>query len=46
VSLRPKIYDEFAIVHRRDAELSRATREVVALAVARMKGVGAAVRPG
>ena len=46
VPLRPMIYDEFAIVHRRDAELSRATREVVALAVARMKSIGAAVHPG
>jgi DNA-binding transcriptional LysR family regulator len=46
VPLRPKIYDEFAIVHRRDAELSRATREVVALAVARMKRIGTAARPG
>jgi DNA-binding transcriptional LysR family regulator len=44
VPLRPKIYDEFAIVHRRDAELSRATREVVALAVRRMKNVEAAAR--
>jgi DNA-binding transcriptional LysR family regulator len=44
VPMRPKLYDEFAIVTRSDAELSRATREVVGLAVARMKRIGAAVR--
>jgi len=37
IGFRPRMFDEFAIVHRRDAELSRATQEVVALAVKRMK---------
>ncbi len=44
VPLRPKLFDEFAIVHRREAQLSPATKAVVALAVARMKQVGAAVK--
>jgi DNA-binding transcriptional LysR family regulator len=43
VSLRPKLYDEFAVVHRRDAELSRATQVVLQLAVARMRQIGATV---
>lgn len=39
VSLRPKVWDEFAVVRRRGAELSPATRAVVELAVARMRAV-------
>jgi DNA-binding transcriptional LysR family regulator len=44
VSLRPKLYDEFAVVHRRDAQLSRATHAVLELAVARMRKLNATVR--
>ncbi|UQX88215.1 LysR substrate-binding domain-containing protein [Jatrophihabitans telluris] len=40
VSLRPKIWDEFAVVHRRGAELSPASRAVTELAVARMAEIG------
>ena len=39
VSLRPKIYDEFAIVVRRDVPLSRASQVVIELAVGRMKAL-------
>jgi DNA-binding transcriptional LysR family regulator len=46
VSLRPKLYDEFAIVHRRGSELSPATRAVVELAVARMTAIRRAVGRG
>jgi DNA-binding transcriptional LysR family regulator len=43
-SLRPKVYDEFAVVQRRGAELTPATRAVVELAVARMQEIDRAVR--
>lgn len=39
VSLRPKLYDTVAVVHRRDAVLSPGTRLIVELAVARMRQV-------
>jgi len=39
VSLRPRLYDTLAIVHRRDAVLSPATRLIVELAVARIREV-------
>lgn len=41
-SLRPRIFDEFAIVHRQGAVLSPASQAIVALAAARMRAVGAA----
>ncbi len=41
-SLRPRIFDEFAIVHRQGATLSPASQAIVALAAARMRAVGAA----
>jgi DNA-binding transcriptional LysR family regulator len=41
--LRPRIFDEFAIVHRHGATLSPASQAVVAMAAARMRAVGAAV---
>jgi DNA-binding transcriptional LysR family regulator len=37
VSLRPRIFDEFAIVVRRDVPLSKASQVVIQLAVARMQ---------
>lgn len=37
VSLRPRIFDEFAIVVRRDVPLSKASQVVIELAVARMQ---------
>ncbi|MCW2541301.1 MAG: LysR family transcriptional regulator [Frankiales bacterium] len=37
VPLRPKLYDEFGVVHRRGAELSKAASVVLSLAVARMR---------
>ncbi|HEV2887734.1 MAG TPA: LysR family transcriptional regulator [Jatrophihabitans sp.] len=43
VPLRPRIFDEFAIVHRHGATLSPASQAVVAMAAARMRAVGAAV---
>ncbi len=42
VSLRPRIYDEFAVATRRDVPISKASRAVIELAVARMQAVGAA----
>jgi len=39
VSLRPRIYDEFAVVVRRDVPLSRASQIVIELAVARMQAL-------
>jgi DNA-binding transcriptional LysR family regulator len=42
-SLRPRIFDEFAVVHRQGHTLSPASQAVVALAAARMRAVGAAV---
>jgi DNA-binding transcriptional LysR family regulator len=44
ISLRPKVYDEFAVVHRRGAELTPATRVVVELAVARLQQIISAAR--
>jgi DNA-binding transcriptional LysR family regulator len=44
VSFRPRMYDDFAVVHRRDTELSQAARAVLELAVARMKAIGEAVQ--
>ncbi|MGX7681603.1 LysR family transcriptional regulator [Jatrophihabitans sp. DSM 45814] len=44
VPLRPRIYDEFAVVHRRGVELSPASSAVVALAVDRMRAIDRAVR--
>ena len=41
--LRPRIFDEFAIVHRQGAVLSPASQAIVAIAAARMRAVGAAV---
>lgn len=43
-SLRPRIYDEFAIVHRRGVDLSPATQAIVALTVSRMRAIDAAAR--
>jgi DNA-binding transcriptional LysR family regulator len=43
VSLRPKLFDEFAIVHRRGTPLSPATAAVVELAVQRMRAIASAV---
>lgn len=39
VSLRPRVYDTLAVVHRRDAVLSPASRLIVDLAVARIREV-------
>ena len=39
VSLRPRLYDTLAVVHRRDAVLSPASRLIVDLAVARIREV-------
>ena len=39
VSLRPKVFDEFAIVVRRDVPLSKATQVVIELAIARMQAI-------
>jgi DNA-binding transcriptional LysR family regulator len=44
VSLRPRVYDEFAIVHRRGSELSPAVRSVTELAISRMRAIDRAVR--
>jgi DNA-binding transcriptional LysR family regulator len=41
--LRPRIFDEFAIVHRQGATLSPASQAIVTIAAARMQAVGAAV---
>ena len=39
VSLRPRMYDTLAVVHRGDATLAPATRLVIDLAVARIQGL-------
>ncbi|MGI8664442.1 MAG: LysR substrate-binding domain-containing protein [Jatrophihabitans sp.] len=39
VSLRPRLWDEFAIVHRRGGQPSPAGRVVVELASARMRSI-------
>src|SRR3954447_885196 len=44
VSLRPKIYDTFAIVHRADATLSPAARLMIELATARIQEVAEPIR--
>ncbi|MEO6703045.1 MAG: LysR family transcriptional regulator [Jatrophihabitantaceae bacterium] len=44
VSLRPKLWDEFAIVHRRGGQPSPAAQVVIDLAAARMRAVIAAAR--
>ena len=46
VSLRPRIWDEFAIVHRRGGQPSPAARVVLELAAARMRAIIAAGRAG
>jgi DNA-binding transcriptional LysR family regulator len=43
-SLRPTMYETFAIVHRPPAELSPATRAVVEIAATRMSALATAVR--
>ncbi|GAB7003494.1 transcriptional regulator CynR [Nocardioides sp. AN3] len=43
VSLRPKLYDTFAIVHRADATLSPAAQLMIELATARMQEVAEAL---
>jgi hypothetical protein len=43
VSLRPRLYDTFAIVHRADATLSPAARLMIELATARMQEVAEAL---
>jgi hypothetical protein len=39
VSLRPRLYDTVAVVHRRDAVLTPATRLVIELATARIASI-------
>lgn len=46
VSLDPPLYEAYAIAHRPVAELSPATRMVVELAAARMRGLDSAIRNG
>lgn len=43
-SLRPKLYDEFAIVHRRGSDLTPAVQSVTELAVKRMQDIDRAVK--
>ncbi len=47
-SLKPKLYDEFAAVTRRDVPLSRASQSVLELAMTRMRALAAhpPARPG
>jgi len=45
VSLRPRLYDSIAVVHRRDAVLSPGVRLVIDLAVARIREVCEPVGP-
>jgi len=45
VSLRPRTYDTFAIVHRADATLSPAARLMIGLATQRIQAVAEPVRP-
>ncbi len=44
VSMRPRMYDTIAIVHRRDASLSSAARLVIELATTRIQGLAEPVR--
>jgi DNA-binding transcriptional LysR family regulator len=44
VSLRPRLYDTIAVVHRKDAVLSAGARLVIDLAVARIRAVTEPVR--
>jgi DNA-binding transcriptional LysR family regulator len=46
VSLRPRLYDTFAIVHRSGATLSHAARMMIELATARIHEVAEPVRAG
>jgi DNA-binding transcriptional LysR family regulator len=46
VSLRPRLYDTFAIVHRRGAAPSPASQAVIDLAVERMRGLDLAITGG
>jgi hypothetical protein len=39
VSLRPRLYDTIAVVHRRDAVLSPGAQLVISLAVERIRAV-------
>ncbi|WP_027345379.1 LysR family transcriptional regulator [Hamadaea tsunoensis] len=43
-SLRPRLYEEFALVHRPDAQLSAATRAVVEIALERTRALDAVLR--
>jgi DNA-binding transcriptional LysR family regulator len=43
--LRPRLYDEFGIVHRQGATLSPASQAIVALAAARMRALVVAAQP-
>ena len=45
VSLRPRLYETIAVVHRRDAVLSPATRLMIELAVRRIQEVAEPLRP-
>ncbi|MBS45392.1 MAG: LysR family transcriptional regulator [Nocardioides sp.] len=45
VSLRPKQFDTFAIVHRADAVLSPAARLMITLATRRMRAIAEAIGP-
>jgi len=45
VSLRPRTYDTYAIVHRADATLSPAAQLMIELATARIQAVAEPVRP-
>ncbi len=46
VSLRPRLHDTIAVVHRKDAVLSTGARLVIDLAVARIQAVTEPLRPG
>ena len=46
VSLRPRLYETIAVVHRRDAVLSPATRLMIELAVRRIQEVAEPLRRG
>ena len=43
-ALRPRLYEEFALVHRPDAQLSAATRAVVEIVVERTRALDAVLR--
>lgn len=46
VSLRPRMYDTIAMVHRRDAELSPAAQLVIKLATRRIQSISEPILPG